>query len=530
MFDPAEKVIARARADGLFALGRQSRLIMNLRSSSVPGQPRRYAVRWLIALLMVGFTATIVIAVQSRVFSADGPWRWLYRLHDELWLPLVGNTWYANFPYSLFFWIPCTVVVAHIVVSMLTGVSPARALQARVVEWLASRTRGARLLLLSHRLAGTGRFRARFVEQTVQDVVARNVEHIKLSRLSSGVVPTKGDEIAFLQRTGITTWLHHDLQLRIAPPAGVFAKTLETNAVLQEAIQRQSKANISGKNRARTKAPKRHSKRDSKQRPKLLSAQLLTDLAARLPVVDADAKDVPEHQVVPHAEHESAIQSGCFSDASVAADLRHYLGATYASTDNQTARAEYELTLRRYIRVLSDVRADLEALWLGREPRYAYKVDLEQVSSAAVATALVAALDAARRWSTPTLALTLLEAFDALLVVADGTMLERGSIHAVRSGSNQFSPDALLHSAGAQHLRFAKCCDEAARLVDLRYFALCFEDYRLAQSVARREVGRGLTSAIIDDREWREVVWRQREIGLAAGSDATFGITRSTLS
>lgn len=61
----------------------------------------------------------LVTAVSRRAFAVDGPMRWLYWLHDHLFLPIKGFTWSLLYPYSLLWWGLLAIALAWFAVSYL---------------------------------------------------------------------------------------------------------------------------------------------------------------------------------------------------------------------------------------------------------------------------------------------------------------------------------------------------------------------------------------------------------------------------
>lgn len=78
--------------------------------------PRRVAIVMSV-LIVVGM---VVAVVAGRLADPEGAGRVLYRLHDDLWLPVVATIWTAPFPYALIWAVPLSVALAIAATEYLT--------------------------------------------------------------------------------------------------------------------------------------------------------------------------------------------------------------------------------------------------------------------------------------------------------------------------------------------------------------------------------------------------------------------------
>lgn len=84
--------------------------------------PRRFWLRWAIVL---GTTATVywlVQAVRTKAINSDGPFRFLYLLHDHVYLWLKGTLWTQYFPTSLLWAVPLVSLGFLVLVEILTPI------------------------------------------------------------------------------------------------------------------------------------------------------------------------------------------------------------------------------------------------------------------------------------------------------------------------------------------------------------------------------------------------------------------------
>lgn len=52
-------------------------------------------------LLVTTGVVLFLVATAATWFDTNGPWRPIYALHDNVWLPFQGVTWTAIFPYGV---------------------------------------------------------------------------------------------------------------------------------------------------------------------------------------------------------------------------------------------------------------------------------------------------------------------------------------------------------------------------------------------------------------------------------------------
>ena len=143
----------RAAPDTLLDAPRPGRSSL-LRAGAVsPARPRAYGLRRLVAAVLLGGAAALVLAVRNEVFPASGPFLLVYWLHDAMWLPVYGRVWIAPFPGGLVWLVPLAVLGAAALTEYLGLAAPIRWAQQRLMSRLL-RGRWWRLVLGWHRLLG----------------------------------------------------------------------------------------------------------------------------------------------------------------------------------------------------------------------------------------------------------------------------------------------------------------------------------------------------------------------------------------
>ncbi|MGQ0566458.1 MAG: hypothetical protein ACT4OK_15500 [Gemmobacter sp.] len=116
----------RVPDDRLPQQGRSTLLRAGLRT---PGRPRRYLARALVLAVLLAAVTALVVAVATVWFRPDGPARWLYVLHDTVWLPLRGRLWVAPFPGGLLWLVPALGLSLLVLVEFTGAASPLRRVQ-----------------------------------------------------------------------------------------------------------------------------------------------------------------------------------------------------------------------------------------------------------------------------------------------------------------------------------------------------------------------------------------------------------------
>jgi hypothetical protein len=73
--------------------------------------------RWLSFLVTGSLVVLMVLAIQHRAFAVDGLFRWVYWLHDHVYLPIKGYTFTLFYPFSLLWWL---LLIAALSVSLVS--------------------------------------------------------------------------------------------------------------------------------------------------------------------------------------------------------------------------------------------------------------------------------------------------------------------------------------------------------------------------------------------------------------------------
>ncbi|MEO9933487.1 hypothetical protein [Rhodopirellula bahusiensis] len=95
-----------------------------LRVAAMPPVRRRsYARRWAIVLLVGAGLSLLTWAVATDWFSTTGPFRFLYAVHDAVFLPLRGTVWTQIFPFAFLWAFPLFFFFLAVFLELLTKAS-----------------------------------------------------------------------------------------------------------------------------------------------------------------------------------------------------------------------------------------------------------------------------------------------------------------------------------------------------------------------------------------------------------------------
>lgn len=435
-----------------------------LRSNRPPANNySRYVIRWLVAVVVAIFITGLVQTVATRALEPEGVGYLLYLLHDNLWLPFVGYSWTAAFPFSLLWWLTVLVMSILAIFGALTGWSALRALQRKVIYRLACFPAGTSLLDAGHSATYPGFFRFKFIEEAVRGQRAAAISVLKEARLTD---ERPGQDA--LSRAACASALYARISQRIARHDEALAKALlssyEDLIVLQE----------SGANDSVTRR----------------LAKNVTSLALALignnPV---EATDEPSHE-------------NCFQLECVAENILRVLKFYDPETPEPQRRAlcgdlAAAIEVRR--EMLASQAYVLESAHIGRrvtKTNLSVRVDISDVT---LAIALLLSTEVARRNAEPLLALALYDEFERLLFLHD------------------FARSRMSGASAAQAL--AGSCVLAARLADHAYHLNRLESDLRPLVSTKRERERGLTATLFEAGEWNEVVLRDRGLSSAAAAD-----------
>ncbi|SFQ97440.1 hypothetical protein SAMN04515673_101477 [Poseidonocella sedimentorum] len=128
-------------------MGRSSLLRGGLISS---GRTRRFALRLLGGATILGLFALIGAGVVLEWFPKTGPTLLFYIFHDQVWLPVRGTVWTADFPGVLIWVVPVVGLLLAISVEFFGLWGILRRTQVKVLRFLL-RGRGAGFVLSWHR-------------------------------------------------------------------------------------------------------------------------------------------------------------------------------------------------------------------------------------------------------------------------------------------------------------------------------------------------------------------------------------------
>lgn len=124
-----------------------------LAAARLPSVRRRnYLLRW---LLLSVLTVAVVLTVAGGVLrqsAMEGPGRFLYQLHDSVWLFLKGWLWTALFPYGLVILTVLAALAFTVLLEFLLGVSPLRSMHRHILVRAFLNRAGRALLVGAHRL------------------------------------------------------------------------------------------------------------------------------------------------------------------------------------------------------------------------------------------------------------------------------------------------------------------------------------------------------------------------------------------
>lgn len=137
------------------------------------------------------------LALFFGLVQPTGPGRALFWLHDEIYLLLRGWLWNVWFPWGLAIWFPFLGIAFLALVETVTGASPMRSLQRRMIRRLALQPFGPTLLSAWHRLAGGGRIRARFIEMSVASLTEERLERLRQRHLKG--TRTAGSDVSLIR-------------------------------------------------------------------------------------------------------------------------------------------------------------------------------------------------------------------------------------------------------------------------------------------------------------------------------------------
>lgn len=109
-----------------------------------------------------------LVATAATWFDTNGPWRPIYALHDNVWLPFQGVTWTAIFPYGVI-WLLIAAGLLTLLLSEYLGLaSLLRQAQVRVIEMMIYRMPG--FLVEWQRLLRAVGLRAGLVEIVLREM------------------------------------------------------------------------------------------------------------------------------------------------------------------------------------------------------------------------------------------------------------------------------------------------------------------------------------------------------------------------
>lgn len=100
--------------------------------------PRWFWLRWAIVLGTTAAVYRLVQAVRTKAMNPDGPFRFLYLLHDHVYLWLKGTLWTQYFPASLLWAVPLVSFVFLVLVEILTPIGTS-GIQRRFLRWIVDR-------------------------------------------------------------------------------------------------------------------------------------------------------------------------------------------------------------------------------------------------------------------------------------------------------------------------------------------------------------------------------------------------------
>lgn len=113
----------------------------------------RKLIRAVLLLLLAVSSATIAIGVQMRAFDLQSA-SWVYRAHDDLWLPFVGYTFRLFFPWSILAYGLLATILGWYALMWVTQSAPLRYLQRRLLRRaVRNPARHPRLLRTARRFA-----------------------------------------------------------------------------------------------------------------------------------------------------------------------------------------------------------------------------------------------------------------------------------------------------------------------------------------------------------------------------------------
>lgn len=140
-----------------------------------PVRHRNYPLRWAIFLLLGSGVYLLIWAVATDWFSASGPFRFLYVVHDAVFLPLRGTIWTQIFPFAFLWLLPLAFLCFALVVELLSKASLLRVAHRRYVRFAMRWSFGRGLILTSNTFLRALGTRAEF---------SRNVLRSELMHLS----------------------------------------------------------------------------------------------------------------------------------------------------------------------------------------------------------------------------------------------------------------------------------------------------------------------------------------------------------
>ncbi len=107
---------------------------------------RRFVLRWSVITLFAGAFAFTLHGLVTQGYHPDGPFGFVYWLHDAYYLPLRGHLWTALFPYALLWAVPLSLVILLVLLEFLLARGPLRSLQRLLILYFARRPWGRAFL------------------------------------------------------------------------------------------------------------------------------------------------------------------------------------------------------------------------------------------------------------------------------------------------------------------------------------------------------------------------------------------------
>jgi hypothetical protein len=157
-------------------------------------------------------TALLTAAVWQRWFATGGLFRFVYAIHDDVVLPVIGALWTARFPWALFYVVPVAAMLALTIAGLLSGRRPASVLQRFVILATARRESGQDVLRRVHRWQCAHGLPSGFMRAVIAAAAARAVDAILLAGMpaESGARGRKGGDRALRRDSLRRDSLHRD--------------------------------------------------------------------------------------------------------------------------------------------------------------------------------------------------------------------------------------------------------------------------------------------------------------------------------